>query len=143
MSDKRPINWEYGNAWEKYPIESGDIWNAGNNKIACGDLFNPNTLQNLLAGQKVDLFYFVRKPEDFVYKDIFDLASQKIGIHVHYIVSDSNTNIEKLIKDHVKDYSRAKYYISGPSAMVDSYKKILKLMKIDRNKIVTDYFPGY
>ncbi len=93
--------------------------------------------------QKVDLFYFVRKPEDFVYKDIFDLASQKIGIHVHYIVSDSNTNIEKLIKDHVKDYSRAKYYISGPSAMVDSYKKILKLMKIDRNKIVTDYFPGY
>lgn len=57
MSEKRPINWDYGNAWDKYPIQSGEVWNAGDNKVACGDLYNPQTLQGLMQGQQVDMLY--------------------------------------------------------------------------------------
>lgn len=89
------------------------------------------------------LFYFAKKSEDFVFKDIFNEATEKLGIKVFYIVSDANTDLEKLIKENVTNYSKNKYYLSGPNAMVDSYKKVINELGVGKNQIVTDYFPGF
>ena len=33
--------WKYGNSWEKFPIEEGEIWQSGQSKIAVADVRNP------------------------------------------------------------------------------------------------------
>lgn len=94
--------------------------------------------------QDVTLIYFAKKEEDFVFKDIFEEAKGKVGLKVFYIVSDRAMDLEKFIKDEVPNYSSKKYYLSGPSAMVDAYKMIIKkLVPHNQKQIVTDYFPGF
>lgn len=107
------------------------------------------------SGEKksIVLFYTNVIPEDFVYKDIFKQAEMN-GVKTVYILSDK-TNVpndwkgktgyitEEMIKDEVSDYKGRKYYLSGPTAMVNSYKKLLASLGIPMNKIITDYFPGF
>lgn len=33
--------WKYGDSWEKFPIEEGEIWQSGDSKIAVADIRNP------------------------------------------------------------------------------------------------------
>jgi DNA modification methylase len=33
--------WLYGDAWEQFPIEEGEIWAIGNSKVAVHNIFNP------------------------------------------------------------------------------------------------------
>jgi len=33
--------WLYGDSWEKYPIEKGEIWQAGHGRVAVANIFNP------------------------------------------------------------------------------------------------------
>jgi ferredoxin-NADP reductase len=47
-----------------------------------------------------------------------------------------------MLKRHVPDWQTATYYVSGPQGLVDAYSKLLRDMKIPRDRIVTDYFPG-
>jgi ferredoxin-NADP reductase len=93
--------------------------------------------------QDVNLFYFVKREEDIAFKDIFEEASHKLGLKHHYVVGDNSTDLEKMIKENVENYSKAKYYLSGPSAMVDNYKATINKMGIKEANIVTDYFPGF
>ncbi len=93
--------------------------------------------------QDITLFFFAKQEADFVFKDVFDEASQKLNMKSHYIVSDSKTDLEKLIKENVPNYKDAKYYLSGPNAMVDNYKAAINEMGIRFSHIVTDYFPGF
>ena len=32
--------WRYGDAWERYPIEPGEVWQAGAGRVAVGNLFD-------------------------------------------------------------------------------------------------------
>lgn len=94
------------------------------------------------TNHKIDLFYFAKQDSEFVYKDIF-ASAEILGFKAHYLVSAGKTDLENLIKETLADYLDRKYYLSGPSAMVDSYKAVLNKMGIKRNHIVTDYFPGF
>ena len=50
---------------------------------------------------------------------------------------------EEMIRKYAEAYKNRKYYISGASPMVESFKKTLLKSGIKRTKIITDYFPGY
>ncbi len=97
------------------------------------------------------LFYSNAKPEDFVYRDIFYSARQN-GLKTVYILTKETTEnwngytgrlTAEIIKKEVSDFTNRTYYLSGPIAMVDNYKKLLRRLGIKQNKIITDYFPGF
>lgn len=96
------------------------------------------------------LFYSCSEESEFVFKDVFSKASA-FGLKIVYVCSHPTKNWKgrigridsRMIKDEVSGFASRTYYLSGPIAMVDDYKKMLKELGIKSNKIVTDYFPGY
>ncbi|MEI7616536.1 MAG: FAD-dependent oxidoreductase [Actinomycetota bacterium] len=53
---------------------------------------------------------------------------------------------KRILADDFKRYATNKfvdYYISGPRKMVIEYTKLLESLKIPKERIKTDYFPGY
>lgn len=104
--------------------------------------------------REVILFYVNKEEPEIAYKDLFDKASKELGIRVIYILSDemnipSNWNGEKgrittdMLKKYVPDFHDRTFYLSGPNAMVQNYKKLLREIGIMSQRIVTDYFPGF
>lgn len=100
------------------------------------------------------LFYINKREDDIVYKNIFDDAEKKLGLRTIYILTDKEAvpknwkgrrgRIDQdIIKQEIPDFSVRTFYLSGPHAMVESYKKVLAEMKIPSSQIATDYFPGY
>lgn len=99
------------------------------------------------------VFYANRTASDIVYKDIFDRAQRELGIRTIYTVSDKRTLptaweaqvgylSPQLIKDQVPDYLDCVFYISGPPAMVESFKAALRQIHVKSSQIKTDFFAG-
>lgn len=100
------------------------------------------------------LLYACATPEDFAYQDVFRQASESLGLKFIPIVTDpkkaGNTWQGKtgyidqtMLSSEVPDYKNRAYYLSGPAAMVDAYKRVLRGAGIRRSHVVTDYFPGF
>lgn len=98
------------------------------------------------------LFYSNKTESEIVYKDVFADASKRHGIKTIYVLTGEKTTksgfesgriTEGVLKKTMSDYNERTYYISGPQAMVDSYKSLLKSLHIPDKQIVTDYFPGF
>jgi ferredoxin-NADP reductase len=89
------------------------------------------------------LFYSNRSPAEVAYRDVLDMAAQKLGVRTVYIITDSG---ERLTADNIKkeipDYRERMFYISGTHAMTNSFKTILHGMGVHRADIKTDFFPG-
>jgi ferredoxin-NADP reductase len=49
---------------------------------------------------------------------------------------------KEIIARHTPDYQDRVWYLSGPPAMVNSYKKLLLAMGVKRSQIKQDFFPG-
>lgn len=117
------------------------------------------------TNQKRDivLFYACLNDREFAYTDIFTDAS-KVGVKfVPIITIKENVPAnwthgplqgkpwegyagylnKEAIEKYVPNYASRTYYLSGPSAMVDSYTALLKTIGIDKKSIKTDYFPGF
>ena len=100
------------------------------------------------------LFYAAVSSAEFAYKNIFETAGKKIGLKVVYVLTDTK-NIppewkgksgyltEETIKQEVADFKQREFYLSGPIAMVNNYKKLLSKVGVSINNIITDYFPGF
>lgn len=102
------------------------------------------------------LFYVNRNVHDIVYKDILDRAERELGIKTIYTLSDTKATLPpgwankitygrptvQMIKTQVSDYKRCWFYISGPQAMVDTYKALLRDMHVPAAHIKTDLFAG-
>jgi ferredoxin-NADP reductase/Na+-translocating ferredoxin:NAD+ oxidoreductase RnfD subunit len=103
--------------------------------------------------KNIVLFYTASSPEELVYMDTFQKAQKQGWLTVVPVVTKEENvpqiwNGEKghLTTEIIQKYSNSKadkYYISGPNAMVEAYMLLLHDMGIKRNKIVTDYFPGF
>lgn len=90
------------------------------------------------------LLYSNRSASDIVYKDIFDEASDKLGIKTVYVLTGRVGYIDaKVLQEEVPDYKDRIFYISGPHSMVDAFRNILKNLQIPANQIKVDFFPGY
>lgn len=100
------------------------------------------------------MFYAANSFADVSYKEIFDLAQEKLNLKIIYVlkdVKDAPDNLlcesgfinEEMILKYVNDARVRLFYISGPRSMVTSFKEILKSLGVSRNSIKTDFFPGY
>nr|MBI5455510.1 RnfABCDGE type electron transport complex subunit D [Candidatus Levybacteria bacterium] len=99
------------------------------------------------------LIYSNRTDNEILYKDILERARQN-GVKTIYVLTDkehlpadwqglSGHLNEDVIKTQIPDFSKRKFYISGPQLMVQSFEKILKKAGVKKKKIKTDFFPGY
>lgn len=99
------------------------------------------------------LFYSASNIQEFVYKDIFKKA-EDLGVKTVYIyggkeaapknwIGESGYITGDMIKKYAPDFKERIYYLSGPVAMVNNYKKLLGGLGISDGQIVTDYFPGF
>ena len=102
--------------------------------------------------RSVTLFYSVKSPEEIAYRDIFEQAEKEFDFKVVYIVSENSALdwsgetgyiTQEMLKKYVPDYTNRDFYMSGPGAMVDAYKKMVREMGINNKHIHTDYFPGF
>lgn len=103
--------------------------------------------------REIVLFYSNTNEKDIAYKPLLDRAEKELGVKVIYLLHDKpqanlgNIEIghidEEMINKYVKNMKECMYYLSGPNAMVESYKKLIKKLGVSGTKIVTDYFPGY
>ncbi len=104
-------------------------------------------------GRKVVLFYVAKTPTEFVYRSVFDKAKQTMGMKTIYTLTDPQ-NVPagwtgrvgrvtpQMIMADVPDYAACKFYISGPSAMVESNQQMLRQMGVRDDHIKTDFFSG-
>jgi ferredoxin-NADP reductase/Na+-transporting NADH:ubiquinone oxidoreductase subunit NqrB len=87
----------------------------------------------------ITLLYFAAREEDFVYKNVFDAASNN-GITAHYIVGRPDAETICQVAPNV---AKVTTYISGPDALVSGCKGILRGMGVSLTRIRTDHFSGY
>lgn len=101
----------------------------------------------------VVMFYCASDAREFVYKDIFKKA-QDNGVKTIYVlggkdpapknwIGETGYLTPEMIRRCAPDFRERKFYLSGPIAMVDNYKRLLRGSGISSAEIVTDYFPGY
>ncbi|HBO97684.1 MAG TPA: oxidoreductase, partial [Candidatus Omnitrophica bacterium] len=98
------------------------------------------------------LLYSNFKPDDIIYKDIFDQAGKRLGIKTVYTITDKpcpkdwageNCFIdEAMIKKAVPDYKERTFYLSGSHNMVVAFSEILPKMGVKKSRIKSDFFPG-
>ena len=97
-------------------------------------LIHKHQKNKTLPTPKITLIYCVKSANEIAYKDLLDTATQVLGLKFIPLVNARIT--QDMITNGI-------YYLSGPSAMVDSYKALLKNAKIHSSNIRTDYFPGF
>ena len=100
----------------------------------------------------VTLFYGNNRANEIAYVDVFNRAENEIGLRTVYAVADqhhSETNFHRgfidadLIMREMPDYAERLFYISGPRSMVVKFEQVLSELGIAKNRIKTDFFPGF
>jgi ferredoxin-NADP reductase/Na+-translocating ferredoxin:NAD+ oxidoreductase RnfD subunit len=98
------------------------------------------------------LLYACRTAADIAYKPLFTAAAGH-GVHTTYVLSEDpvvqGPDIEHgmidaaMLTKRVPDFKERTFYLSGPDAMVQAYKRLLESMGVTKSRIRTDYFPGF
>lgn len=89
----------------------------------------------------VTLIYSVKTEDEIAYKDIFEEGEKEFGLKTIYMVGNFLT-AESITRD-IYNWKERFFYLSGPNAMVENYKKLLLSIGVSRRNIKTDYFPGF
>jgi ferredoxin-NADP reductase len=111
-------------------------------------------LLDLEEARPITLFYSNKYANEIVYADIFHQADKNLGIKTVYTLTETEfvpsgwlgkigRINEVMIKSEVPDYSERIFYLSGPHTMVTAFEDVLRGMGISKNKIKTDFFPGF
>lgn len=98
-------------------------------------------LRHLLArGERRDitLVYAASAQEDFAYGELLREAQDKLGLRVVY----TTDFVTKEMITKIPGYAERTFYISGPDAMVRTYRRLLRTLHIPEHRLKTDYFPG-
>lgn len=102
----------------------------------------------------VTMFYACKTADEIAYLDLFEQAKTSVGLNTVCVLSEAG-EVPKgwngevgfvtadMVKKHVESPELCQYYLSGPSGMVNAYKKLLRDMGVPRLNIHTDYFPGF
>lgn len=96
----------------------------------------------------VTLFYNLSAPDQIAYQSILESNAKTV-----YVLGSKDAPKtwqgevgflnEAMIKKHAPAYLESTFYLSGPNAMVDNYKRLLRSLGVPKRKIITDYFAGY
>lgn len=100
----------------------------------------------------ITLIYSATSPLDFAYKEELEEIAPSIGLTIVYLPTDyteltswegkSGYLSEAIIREDISDFADRTWYLSGPNAMVTSYKELIQSLGVSRLRIRTDYFPG-
>ncbi len=102
----------------------------------------------------VVVFYSNKNSDDIAYREILEKAKKNLGIKTVYVMTDEENIPDsrnkyrgrltpRIIAEEVPDYRERTFYISGPPSMVKGFGVALKEMGVKKNRIKTDYFPGF
>lgn len=98
------------------------------------------------------MLYGNNKLAEIAYGDVFEQATQEIGLRVFYAVVQPEVPgcavhegiiDEDLIQRCIPDYLERTFYVSGPRAMVVRFQNSLRQLGVPRSGIRVDYFPGF
>jgi ferredoxin-NADP reductase/Na+-transporting NADH:ubiquinone oxidoreductase subunit NqrB len=98
-------------------------------------------LLDTIDRRDIILFYAASSEKDFAYRELIEEAVRILGIRSIYITNERITR--EMLQSHIPDILKRNYYLSGPEAMVKTYKSLLVGLDIPRRSIHTDYFPGF
>lgn len=90
----------------------------------------------------VVLFYSAASAASFAYTELFKESEHAFGLKTVYL-EGKNFITADMIRELVPDYVTRWFYLSGPNAMVESYKKLIRSLDVPKRQIITDYFPGF
>lgn len=132
---------------------AGDFTLPDNNKeklvlIAGGIGVTPyRSMAKYLADQEehrdIVMIYSAKTAGEFAYRDVFKKA-ESVGWRSVYTATDMDGYLTvDRIKEEVPDFMDRMFYISGPRSMVATFQDTLKKLGIPRNRIKTDFFPGF
>lgn len=96
------------------------------------------------------LYYCVNTANELAYQDVFTVLAEKIHLTVIPVVAEETNNAsyqagyitEALLAQCTPDFKERTWYLSGPPAMVNNYKNMLRAAGVASSQIKTDYFPG-
>ncbi len=101
----------------------------------------------------IKFLYSSKLVSEFAYEEIFSQAEKDLNFKRFYFVTDETSNLPAgyrpgfittlIVKQEIPDYLERIFYLSGPNAMVEAYKKMLLGMGVKGSNIVVDYFPGF
>ncbi len=96
------------------------------------------------------LYYCNNIVAEIAYAEVFGNAATKFFFEYIDVISkepvaapaETGYLTKHMLKRRTPDYLERTWYISGPPAMVNAYKKILKEMGVKGSNIKTDFFSG-
>jgi ferredoxin-NADP reductase len=90
------------------------------------------------------LIYTASNQSDFVYRDVFQEAEERLGIKTIYVDSKTQGHMDAFkLARKIPDYKGRTFYISGSHGVVSAFESILSQLQIPKSQIITDYFPGF
>ena len=105
------------------------------------------------TGERRDvvLMFMNRRPEEVIYKDVFDEAQAKIGLRTAYLFTEaapigSDRPLGRISAETIRrdapDFLERTFYVSGPHAMVAGVERSLLELGVKPTSIKKDFFPG-
>ena len=92
--------------------------------------------------QRTDItMFYANKTNDIPYLDLLNQAKEKIGLKLVLVTGGFIT--KEMVQSETPDFNERMFYLSGPNAMVENYKNLIRNLGVSRTKIKTDYFPGF
>lgn len=99
------------------------------------------------------LMYVASSPLNLAYEEEIESFKISIGLRVIYMPTDfmelagwsgpSGYITEEAIKKDIPDFNDRKWYLSGPTSMVQYYEYLVRSLGVSRTAIKTDSFPGF
>lgn len=100
------------------------------------------------------LLYASQEVTEFAYGELLTQAETDIGLRTVFIIGNEQRLpagwpgehgriTAEMIQRRVPDYAGRTFYLSGPQAMVENYKHLLRGMGLPAWQVKTDYFPGF
>jgi ferredoxin-NADP reductase len=104
--------------------------------------------------RQIAVLYSNKTAPEIVYADMLGEASERLGIRTLYTLTDADHvppdwqghtgRIDaKMIAKAVPDYRERTFYLSGPRSLVVGFEDVLRNIGIPKNRIKTDFFPGF
>ncbi len=91
----------------------------------------------------ITLIYCAKKQEEFAYLDLFRKSSEHHGVTLHLHETETLGPLtEERILSYAPNLKTSEVYVSGPSLMVSTTKKLVKKLGLASSSLHTDYFPG-
>jgi len=94
--------------------------------------------------RSITLLYSNRRTDEIAYQNTFARAAA-LGVKTTYVITEEGAREridENLIRREIPDFDERTFFVSGPQAMVQAMKRILRRLGVKRRRIKTDYFPG-